>query len=269
MPRCRPFAVPDVYGKHLWRRRSARRPARTPSSARTSSSAWLCGGRFIELKTVQILDELEIPRPCIDMEDEGYNVEWSQELKLEESAHEYIVAWALVHILPRILGWRSGRRPPCGTIFDMSVGYNLEGIQSPRVRATSWTRWRTRPRRLPQIKAILRRDFPQFADVEIPDADRQQHHPLHHARLPARRDRARSPSYLLTERKLHTIVKMNPTLLGKEQVLDILHNDLGFHEIDIPDSVFEHDIAYDKAVGLIAPACSRWPRSRGWPSASS
>ncbi len=40
------------------------------------------------------MDELEIPRPCIDMDDEGYNVEWSQELKLEESAQEYINAWA-------------------------------------------------------------------------------------------------------------------------------------------------------------------------------
>jgi len=55
-------------------------------------TSWLSGGRFIELKTVQIMDELEIPRPCIDMEDEGYNVEWSQELKLDESAREYIHA---------------------------------------------------------------------------------------------------------------------------------------------------------------------------------
>ena len=70
-------------------------------------AAWLCGGRFIELKTVQIMDELEIPRPCIDMEDEGYNVEWSQELKLEESAQEYVNAWAFLHILPRVLGWKS------------------------------------------------------------------------------------------------------------------------------------------------------------------
>ncbi|MCA9787738.1 MAG: putative selenate reductase subunit YgfK, partial [Candidatus Cloacimonetes bacterium] len=43
--------------------------------------AWLCGARYIELKTVQTLDELEISKPCIDMEDEGYNCEWSQELR--------------------------------------------------------------------------------------------------------------------------------------------------------------------------------------------
>ncbi len=44
--------------------------------------SWLAGSRIIELKTVQILDELKIPRPCIDATNVGYNVEWSQELKL-------------------------------------------------------------------------------------------------------------------------------------------------------------------------------------------
>ena len=42
----------------------------------------------MELKTVQILDELEINRPCIDMQTIGYNIEWSQELKIAESLEE-------------------------------------------------------------------------------------------------------------------------------------------------------------------------------------
>ena len=45
-------------------------------------AAWLVGARLIELKTVQTLDELEVHKPCIDVQDEGYNVEWSQELKV-------------------------------------------------------------------------------------------------------------------------------------------------------------------------------------------
>ena len=44
----------------------------------------------MELKTVQVLDELQIPRPCIDMQTVGYNVEWSQELRVEQSLHEYV-----------------------------------------------------------------------------------------------------------------------------------------------------------------------------------
>src|SRR5579864_5761606 len=54
--------------------------------------SWLGGARIIELKTVQTLDELKIPRPCIDAANVGYNVEWSQELKLEQSLGEYVSA---------------------------------------------------------------------------------------------------------------------------------------------------------------------------------
>ncbi len=241
-----PYAAPDVFGKYL---ATPIGPSAGPHTQMSQNivSAWLCGGRFIELKTVQVLDELEIPRPCIDMEDEGYNVEWSQELKLEESAHEYIVAWALVHILPRILGWEGAA--PVGTIFDMSVGYNLEGIQSPRVRRFM-DKMMDASEELAQIKAILRRDFPQFADIEIPTqiANSITLSTMHGCPPD---EIERICRYLLIERRLHTVVKLNPTLLGKEQVVDILHNSLGFREITIPDSVFEHDLAYDKAVGLI------------------
>ena len=36
--------------------------------------SWLVGARLIELKTIQTLDELDVNKPCIDVEDEGYNV---------------------------------------------------------------------------------------------------------------------------------------------------------------------------------------------------
>ena len=61
--------------------------------------AWLGGARVFELKTVQVLDRLEIPRPCIDMRNVGYNVEWSQELRTEESLEEYVKASMLIDLL--------------------------------------------------------------------------------------------------------------------------------------------------------------------------
>ncbi len=93
-------------------------------------AAWLTGARYIELKTVQTLDELEVSKPCIDMQDEGYNCEWSQELKIRESFDEYLNAWIIIHILNRRFGW--GDDP--GTVFNMSVGYNLEGIMQENVQ---------------------------------------------------------------------------------------------------------------------------------------
>src|SRR5690242_18558753 len=100
--------------------------------------SWLGGARIIELKTIQILDELKIPRPCIDAANVGFNVEWSQELKLEQSLREYVGASMFLEILktsPLLSDEFSGAFTD--TIYDMSVGYNLEGIRSPRVR--QWT----------------------------------------------------------------------------------------------------------------------------------
>jgi putative selenate reductase len=245
-PRDAPYAIPDLFGHYL---AAPIGPAAGPHTqlAQNIVCAWLCGGRFIELKTVQIMDELKIERPCIDMEDEGYNVEWSQELRLEQSAKEYVKAWALVHILPRVLGWEG--KAPLGTVFNMSVGYNLAGIQSPPM-----TRFMDRlvdaSEELAAIQAILEAQFPQFADIEIPRRlTNNVTLSTMHGCPPDEIERI--VRYLLEERRLHTTVKLNPTLLGSDTVLHILHHDLGWSETDIPDTVFEHDLQYGRAVQLI------------------
>jgi putative selenate reductase len=239
------YATEDMFGHYL---ATPIGPAAGPHTqlAQNIVCAWLSGGRFIELKTVQAMDELEIPRPCIDMEDEGYNVEWSQELKLGQSASEYIKAWALIHVLRRLLGFE---QVPFGTIFNMSVGYNLEGIQSaPMVRFMD--QMEDASEELAAIQAILQARFPQFADVEVlPRLTNSVTLSTMHGCPPDEIERI--ARYLLEERGLHTVVKLNPTLLGKEKVTHILHNVLGFAEIHIPDAVFEHDLQYDRAVALI------------------
>ncbi len=223
-------------------------PAAGPHTqlAQNIVAAWLSGGRFIELKTVQIMDELEIPRPCIDMEDEGYNVEWSQELKLEQSAREYIHAWALIHILRRVLGWED---TPLGTILNMSVGYNLSGILSAPMQQFM-DHLQDASGEIAAIRQSLELHFPQFADLAIPSrlTDNVTLSTMHGCPPDEIEAICR---YLLEERGLHTFVKLNPTLLGRETVLEILHNRLGYREIQIPDRVFEHDLQYDRAVELI------------------
>src|SRR6056297_661749 len=92
-------------------------------------SAWLCGARYIELKTVQTLDEIEVAKPCIDISDEGYNCEWSQELRIHDSYEEYLKAWIIIHILADEL-----KMPEPGTIFNMSVGYDMQGILQDNVQ---------------------------------------------------------------------------------------------------------------------------------------
>lgn len=242
-PKEEPFST-EIFGEFL---ATPLGPSAGPHTQMSQNivSSWLCGGRFIELKTVQILDDLEIPRPCIDAADEGYNVEWSQELKLEDSAREYINAWALIHVLSHALGWK-GR--PLGTVFNMSVGYNLEGIKSPKIQKFLGTLTNAGDA-LDEVKYILRKVFPEYADLEIPEKiSGSVTISTMHGCPP---QEIEAIAEFLLEQGFHAFVKLNPTLLGKDQVMRILHDHLGFREIHIPDEVFAHDLQYEAALPLL------------------
>ncbi len=241
-----PFAVADVFGQYL---STPIGPAAGPHTqlAQNIASAWLCGGRFIELKTVQIRDKLDIPKPCIDMEDEGYNVEWSQELNLEQSAREYAKAWYLIHILHRLLGL--DETVTLGTIFNVSVGYNLAGIRdAPLTRFLDGMQ--DASAELSQIRSLLQERFSRFAGISIPSriANNVTLSTIHGCPPQEIEQIAR---YLMEERGLHTLIKLNPTLLGRNRVLEILHTRLGFCDIQVPEEAFEKDLGYPEAVELI------------------
>ena len=95
-------------------------------------ASYLVGARFIELKTVQEMDSLEINKPCIDARDEGYNAEWSTELSLNEAFDEYLKAWIVLHLLDLILPLNQINYPSFA--FNMSVGYTFEGIMSKKMQ---------------------------------------------------------------------------------------------------------------------------------------
>jgi putative selenate reductase len=207
-------------------------------------AAWLCGARFIELKTVQTLDELDVSKPCIDMQDEGYNCEWSQELKIHQSFEQYLDAWILIHVLSDKLVWNSS---DIGTIFNMSVGYDLKGILSKNVQ---WFLDKMRDASLEldyKIKSI-ENIYPNINNININPciSDNITLSTMHGC--PA--DEIETiGEYLIEKRKLHTSVKLNPTLLGKEKLLNIISNS-GF-ETQVPDIAFDHDLKYEDAKKII------------------
>ena len=108
-------------------------PAAGPHTqlAQNIITSYLVGARFIELKTVQVMDTLDIAKPCIDARDEGYNVEWSTEYTLPKAFDEYLKAWWIVHMLDMASN-KKWKKP--SFIFNMSVGYNLEGIKTEKMQ---------------------------------------------------------------------------------------------------------------------------------------
>ncbi len=206
-------------------------------------SSWLCGARFIELKTVQILDEIEVSRPCIDAADETYNCEWSQELKLEESFTEYLNGWVLIHALAHKLGLQDP-----GTHFSMSVGYNLDGIQHPRVQKYIADMRNAGPALAAAIDTVAK-IYPGVRDITIPtELSNQITLSTMHGCPPAEIERI--AKFMLTELDIHTWVKLNPTLLGPERLRTLLNDTLGF-DITVPDEAFGHDPRWEDALAMV------------------
>jgi putative selenate reductase len=223
--------------------------------------SWLAGSRIIELKTVQILDELKIPRPCIDIINVGYNVEWSQELRLEQSLREYVGAAMFTEILKasKLLGedfpgnWGE-------TIFDMSVGYDLKGISSPRVR-TWMEQIMDATAIVDELRSTLTGPWARYRDLPFPTriSDTLTLSTFHGC--PAGEIEG-IVSFLLTEMDLNVCVKLNPTLLGKPEVEHLLHDVLGYHELQVTEEAFDKDLQFAEALDMI-PRLDRLARSRG------
>ena len=208
-------------------------------------AAWLMGSRYIELKTIQTLDELEVSKPCIDMQDEGYNCEWSQELKIKESFNEYLNAWIIIHILNHKFGWEDSPE----TIFNMSVGYNLEGILKENVQ-WFFKKMTDSSAELQEKIAEIKSIYPEIEQLNIPAqiSDNITLSTMHGCPANEIEDIAR---YLLREKHLHTFVKLNPTLLGPAQLRKILNKNLNF-DTHVPDLAFEHDLKYPDALKIIS-----------------
>jgi len=211
-------------------------------------TGWLCGARFIELKTVQENDEIVVTKPCIDMQYEGYNCEWSQELKIEQSYDQYLNAWILIHILHHRLFSKLRKDVEPGTVFNMSIGYNLDQVRSPKVQ---WFIDKMKDcsveleAKINEIKHI----YPEVKNLSIPtEISNSVTLSTMHGCPP--REIEYIVKYLMVDKKLHTTVKFNPTLLGSRSVRAILNQERGFN-IKIPDSSFENDLQYADALNLI------------------
>lgn len=212
-------------------------------------NAYLMGARFLELKTIQTLDELDVAKPCIDAEDATFNCEWSQELRLQESFDEYLHAFVLIHALRGELGWGEDPARP-GFLFNMSVGYDLAGILKPNVQAFL-DRMADPGDALDAAQQQVAKYLPGVADLALPRrlSDNVTLSTMHGCPPD---EIERIGRYLIEERGLHTTIKLNPTLLGPERLRGILNDQLGFQEIEVPDEAFDHDLKYNDALSIVA-----------------
>lgn len=202
--------------------------------AQNIALCWLGGARVMELKTVQILDRLTIPRPCIDMRDAGYNVEWSQELTLEQSLEEYVKASMLIDLLARFFHVERG------TLFDVSVGYDLAGIRSDRIVQFL--------RGMIDATATVDRLRTGAFDFTTNIANSVTLSTFHGC-PPGEIERI--ADFLMTEIGLDVAIKLNPTLLGRRDLDSILHDRLGYTDLAIPASAIDNDPTFEEMLAIV------------------
>jgi len=215
--------------------------------------SWLAGARILELKTVQVDDELEIPRPCIHVPNVGYNVEWSQELRVADSLAEYLKAVYLIEILKRTRGFgafadSSGFDSGSETIYDISVGYNLAGIRSEKVTGFLRSMRNAEPH-FESLREQLTGDLREFRDIELPSSvsDCVTLSTFHGCPADEIEGIVR---YLLEELGFHTVVKLNPTLLGYGRVAELLFDRLGYHHLELRREAFDRDLQYADGIEM-------------------
>lgn len=225
-------------------------------------AAYLSGARVFELKTVQENDHLDIEKPCIDALDEGHNAEWSTELSLDEARTEYLNAWIVINLLARMWSHK-----PNDFIFNMSVGYTLDGIKSEKMDA--FIEGMRRPEASDswdEALAVLRTfiESPRFAlafgqgavERARAIAEHMPVRPVHSVTLSTMHgcppdEIERIGKYLIEEKGFDTYIKLNPTLIGYDAARDILDR-LGWTDIELKRQSFEHDLRFDMALALIA-----------------
>ncbi len=228
-------------------------PAAGPNSqlAQNIIAAYMAGARFFEVKTVQKMDGAElaacVPRPCILANDEGYNQEWSTELTVPQAQDEYIKAWCALKVLSKVYGFGD----PDGFVFNMSVGYDLDGIKGDKVN--SYIDNMKDASNTPQFKEcldVLTELFPAEKDYIAaisPRVSRSVTVSTLHGCPPQEIERI--ASYLITEKGLHTFVKCNPTILGYQTARTILDS-MGYDYIVFDEHHFNEDLQWADAVPM-------------------
>ncbi|MEG1848609.1 MAG: putative selenate reductase subunit YgfK, partial [Lachnospiraceae bacterium] len=254
----RPYHAQSKYNKELFGRtlETPIGPAAGPHTQLTQNivAAYYAGSRFFELKTVQKIDgeDLPVSKPCIKADDEGYNVEWSTELYVGQALEEYIKAWFLCKICAKEFGLGAMD----GFQFNMSVGYDLEGIQLPRIDHFIETLKNAEDNETFQsCKSYLLKQVARFSQVTAADIEAISPHICNSATLSTLhgcppQEIERIATYLIEEKGVNTFIKCNPTLLGYEFARKTM-DDMGYDYVAFGDFHFKDDLQYGDAVPML------------------
>ena len=164
----------------------------------------------------------------------------------------------LIHMLrhaPDVFGQPFGDVSMAGIsgepIYDMSIGYDLAGIQTPKV--VDFIRGLIDAREsVERLRDQIPRWLGPLRELDYPTAlSRSITLSTFHG-CPAE-EIERICEFLLTELNVHVIVKMNPPMLGKERLEHLLYDVMGYTELRVNEKAYTSGLQFDESLAI----CSR------------
>ncbi len=212
--------------------------------------SYVAGGRVLELKTVQEQDQLTIPRPCIDMANVGYNIEWSQELSVADALREYVAGAMLIEMFRHADELSGGHLEglPGAVIYDISVGYDLAGITRDKLRGfldgmrNAWSM-------IERLRAEIPRKFAAARELHYPArlSDSVTLSTFHGCPTD---EIEKICELLIGEHDFNLMVKLNPPMLGRQRLEHLLHDVLGYTELRVNPRAYTSGLTLDEGVQL-------------------
>ena len=234
-------------------------PAAGPHTqlAQNIIASYYAGARFFELKTVQKMDGAELSacvnKPCILADDEGYNCEWSTELTVPDAMGEYIKAWFILHVIAGEFGLGAQD----GFQFNLSVGYDLEGIKGDKINTFIDGMMEARDTAVfKECRQWLLDHADRFQKFTREDIEAIPSNVCNSATISTLhgcppQEIESIANYLLTEKHLNTFVKCNPTLLGYDFARKTM-DEMGYDYMVFGDFHFRDDLQYEDAVPMLS-----------------
>ena len=135
------------------------------------------------------------------------------------------------------------------TIFDVSVGYDLAGIQTPKIR--SWLQsMKNASMLIEEYRKEIPFEFSKYKDLPFKSEIANSITLSTFHGTPAN-EIERICEFLLTEMDYHVIIKMNPPMLGKERLEYLLYEKLGYTDIEVNRKIYDVNITFADAVEVV------------------
>ncbi len=226
-------------------------PGLTSGLAQNIFTNYLAGSRVFELRIVQKITGEQNENTYFSVLDENYNNVISTDFTIKHALEEFIKAHFLISIFSKEFELASEK----DFIFNMSVGYNRDSIMSDEINYfIDSMKDCSNTKLYNEILDIVHNNIYKFENISETFLRNITKKVSNSITVYLSKDSSSDEifemvDYLLTQKKLHTYIKCNPTVLDYSFIRHLL-DEAEYFSISLDKQQFENDFEFDDIIGI-------------------